>query len=141
MGACLAARCRGSGAGTQGKRPSLCRVYNIHSNSAALGTDDTRHYVTWRKSPKSGAGIGRLGGISMRGRGVYFRGRTPRRSERAGGRLRTLAMSSSTANRTLFSTNLSERLLRSSHHVAGAFASENKSCTACRAGRSPDVAV
>jgi len=45
-------------------------------------------------------------------------------------------MSNSSANRTLFSINLSERPL-GLHCVAGAFASYDKSRTACRAGRSP----
>ena len=49
----------------------------------------------------SGAGTGRLGGISMRG--------------------------NSSANRTLFSIKSSERLLMRSHRVTGAFASDKKS--------------
>ena len=46
-------------------------------------------------------------------------------------------MSSSRANKTRFSIKSSEKLLMSSQRVAGAFASDNKSRTARRAGSSP----
>ena len=54
-----------------------------------------------------------------------------------GNRLGTLGMSSSSANRTLFLMKPSERLSMSPHCVAGPFASDGKSRTARRAGRSP----
>ena len=59
------------------------------------------------------------------------------RDRRRGSRLKTLAMNSSRANRTLFSMKSSERLLRSMHRDAGAFARDNKSRTARRAGWLP----
>jgi len=50
-------------------------------------------------------------------------------------------MSRSSANRTLFSIKSSLTLLRSSHCVARAFASDSKVRTARRGGKFVDVAV
>ena len=79
-----------------------------------------------------------LGNIHARARCLFsWTDTSMLRDRRRGSRLRTLAMRSSSANRTLFSMKSSERLLRSSHRDAGAFASDSKSRTARRAGRSP----
>src|SRR5579863_3459923 len=59
------------------------------------------------------------------------------RVRKRGRHLSILPISSSRANRTLFSLNLSERLLTSSHLAEGAFMSERRSRTARGAGRSP----
>ena len=58
------------------------------------------------------------------------------RVRKRGSRLSTLAMSSSSANRTLLPLKSSVRLLTSLHLAAEAFTSESKSCTARGAGRS-----
>ena len=92
----------------------------------------------------SGAGIGRLAG--RRGKRAYpcegavqfsCTDTSTLRERRRGSCLSTLAMSSPGPNKTPFSIESSERLLMISHRVAGAFASDNKSCIARRAERSP----